>query len=359
VSSNQLDTDLNYTAQLFCPLPEHYPAPIFGRYLATGELQLLTHSPEKAEIAGWSCIGELIGPSVLKERHSQALIQFKAVSFYQELISRSNRLTEGKLESRHVGFVGTGASINLIKSCARIGITDFSFWDCDQVELANVGRTAYELADIGLSKTRAAHRHILNINPNAQVYEYHGDFLDIAPDILVDQMARCDVIVMGTDTQAVQLLGNQIGYQLKKPMLFPGFYQRAEGGEIVVVLPPGPCYRCQVKTRFEGTVTPPASVSADLHGESGLIFDCDHLDSIVGKLLISLLLKTDVPVFARFFEHLHSHSLIFLKHDPQFLLEGEDIFGSFFSNKDLAFAYESLWFDPSAWRVTDCEVCQI
>ena len=279
-----------------------------------------------------------------------------ATAYLEQLTSRTRGITRGHLQNRHVAFVGVGASLNLIKGCARTGVSRISLFDFDTVEVANLGRTAYEMRDVGRPKVEAARDHLLQVNPFCEVRAHHGDFMAIEDDELAALLEDVNVLVMGTDAQQVQLRGNRIGRELGKSMVFPGFYRRADGGEIVVVTPETPCYRCQVLSRFEAREQDPSG-NADLRAEAGLIFDCDHLDSIVGKIVVALLLKDDVEEFGEFCRHLATHSLIFSKHHPSFLLEGVDLFGDFYGQSPLAYAYQTLWLDPRSWRDPGCPIC--
>jgi molybdopterin/thiamine biosynthesis adenylyltransferase len=345
-------------------LPDAAPlVPVFGIVEFDGAkdtvVRGVTVDAERAQVAGLSRVGKILpGGTFLPEisGFSTPVEVESGEDSYSVLTSRTASLTKGLLRDLHIGFVGVGASVNLVKACARTGVGRFSLWDKDIVELPNVGRTAYDMRDVGLAKTAAARAHIWRINPHVMVSTFDGDFLLAPEDALLRQFSSCDIVVMGTDNQEVQLRGNRIGFIAKKKMLFPGFYERAGGGEIIVVIPPGPCYRCQARARFEGSdgaVRPPANLAA----ESGLIFDCDHLDSMVGKIAVALLLEKDVPMFAKLAGHVRKHSMILSKHDPDLVVEGADLFGEFFGRDGIAFTYETLWLDPSSWRDSGCAVC--
>ena len=194
---------------------------------------VLTLDSSKAVTAGWLKMGTLLSPQEFQFWHGLVYLGRKTrcvtnFDYYAELTARTASLTQRKLDSFHVGFVGAGASINLVKNCARTGVTEFTIWDCDAVELPNVGRTGYAASDVGSTKTKAAHRHLLNVNPNVVVHEHHEDFLAIPEEDLTAQFLPCDAIVMGTDSEDVQLRGNQVGYRLGKSMVFPGFYHRKD-----------------------------------------------------------------------------------------------------------------------------------
>ncbi len=347
---------------------------VYG-FACAGAAAVLTASAEKGAAAGWIKIGALCADGgfeaaagLLSENDGDKTIIEIENDYYGKLTSRTSSILNGLLKGKRVGFVGTGASINLIKSCARSGVDKFSLWDFDIVEEANIGRTAYELKDCGMSKTASARRHILEINPFCDVKIFDGDFMALAEDEIKNEFKECDVIVMGTDAQKVQLRGNEIGYALGKKMVFPGFYNKAAGGEIVVVTPGGPCYKCIVPSRFsEGENSTEAAengvdgenrkAAADLKGESGLIFDCDHLDSMVGKIVCALICEGDSPALRGLYEFVRTHGLILSKHASDFNIDGADYFRDCLGDNPLFYAYQTMWLDTAESRSEKCGVC--
>ena len=336
-------------------------AAVYGK-INPGSAAVLTICSKKAYAAGWKETGTLhsdgsfIPADILADGRLEIIIE---KDYYAKLTSRTSSILKGLLEGKRVGFVGVGASINLIKSCARSGVNKFSLWDFDIIEEANIGRTAYDLQDCGLSKTKAAYRHILNINPFCEVKVFNGDFMAIPVEDIIREFSECEVIVMGTDVQKVQVRGNDIGYKLGKKMIFPGFYNKAAGGEIVVVTPGNPCYKCIVPSRFEGAAGA-GSINGggtDLKGESGLIFDCDHLDSIVGKIVCALICENGSKSLSGLYEFVKSHGLILSKHSSDFNIDGEDYFRDCLGDNPLFYAYQTMWLDTSECSKESCGVC--
>ena len=312
-----------------------------------------------AELLGWHKIGDLVGEDKFTYAYRNFLcteiftVEFLD-DFYDELTSRTRSLTSGLLRDKHVGFIGCGTSLQLIEGCARCGVSNFSLWDFDTVELPNVGRTGYNLTDLGELKVRAAHRHILNINPEATVTEHQGDILELSAEEFKSQLKACDAVVVGTDNQNAQLQSNEIGYSLKKKMLFPGFYEQAAGGEIFVVTPETPCYRCQARSRFEESGE---TVDSDLPAETGLIFDCQHLDSLVGKLIVAMLLEDHLPFWREIYQHAIRNSFILVKNSPDFTLDGQDIFAELLGKGDFTSMFQTVCLNPESWRDEACPIC--
>lgn len=342
---------------------------VYGRKYGHA-IMVFTASAEKAEAAGWAEVGALTVAGEFMpfasgdpgEHDGGNGVEIKIeTDYYGKLTSRTSSILKGMLVGKRVGFVGVGASINLVKSCVRSGVEKFSLWDLDIVEEANLGRTAYELEDCGLPKTHAARRHILGINPFCDVKVFNGDFMARPAGEISKEFGECDVVVMGTDAQKVQLKGNEIGYALGKKMVFPGFYDKAAGGEIVVVTPGGPCYKCIVPSRFgaaQAVYAEKTAGAADLRGESGLIFDCDHLDSMVGKIVCALLCENGSNELRGLYEFVKTHGLILSKHASDFKIDGEDYFRDCLGDNPLFYAYQTMWLDTSESGIKGCEICK-
>ena len=62
-----------------------------------------------------------------------------------------------------------GLGGQLILAAARLGVRRFTLVDGDTVEAHNLNRQAFYFEDIGQPKAEALKRHILRINPEAEV----------------------------------------------------------------------------------------------------------------------------------------------------------------------------------------------
>ena len=139
-------------------------------------------------------------------------------------------------------------------------------------------------------------------------------------------------------------------------MLFPGFYEKAAGGEIFVVTPEPPCYRYKARRRFEDAGETVESTFV-LPAETGLIFDCQHLDSLVGKLVISMLLEGHLPFWREIYQHAIRNSFILVKNSPDFTLDGQDIFAELLGKGDFTSMFQTLCLNPESWRDENCLIC--
>ena len=361
------DDELGPICHSFLPTmsAEAYPLEVYGTRRCGPVFSCLTCDESKAAVAGWLRLGSLLSPTAFRADRTlpgggpagTESIPVKSHDVVTAMVSRTAPLVGADLSQKHVAFVGTGASVHLIESVVRTGVGKVTLWDRDVVDVANVGRTGFDLGDVGLSKVRAVHRRLLHINPAVDCAEIDGDFMAASGESIEDLFRAADIIVMGTDAQAVQRRGARIGYSTGRPVLLPGFYPRAEGGEVVVVVPPGPCYECQVPGRFDGSSVESGEGTHDLDAEPGLIFDCDHLDSVAGTIIIALLAGEESKHLLPYARQVARTGLILSKHHPEMLLAGDDLFAVTHGTGEVTFAYQTAWIDQSAARLQSCSIC--
>ena len=86
--------------------------------------------------------------------------------FAEAVNSRSRAPIYEKMKTAHVGIAGLGGlGSNIAVALARSGIGHLTLVDFDAVELSNINRQAYTLAQIGKPKTEALSEIIRSINP--------------------------------------------------------------------------------------------------------------------------------------------------------------------------------------------------
>lgn len=122
----------------------------------------------------------------------------------------------GEFTTRNIGFVTQEEQEKLRRSCvficgvggmggaclqslARAGVSNFIISDMDVFEVSNLNRQVFSsLSSVGVAKTEASRRAILDINPDAKIAVYNGDWLQKLPEIL----PQAHVIVNGMDDVA-------------------------------------------------------------------------------------------------------------------------------------------------------------
>jgi molybdopterin/thiamine biosynthesis adenylyltransferase len=100
---------------------------------------------------------------------------------YDEFTKRNSgyiqATTQDKIRNTRILFAGCGLGSGPVICAARTGFQHFVLIDGDTVDAHNLNRQFFDFEDVGMSKVEALKKHILRINPEAQV-EIHMAMLD-------------------------------------------------------------------------------------------------------------------------------------------------------------------------------------
>ena len=216
-----------------------------------------------------------------------------------------------ELESRRADLVPTGglrgksvvlAAAGSIGSCiavtlAQAGVGQFLVIDPDELDASNVSRHACDLSDVGRSKARAVSDLLSRRLVSAECLDQ--DLLDLPEDVLDRLVASADVVVATTDSQAAQFAMNESCVRSNTRGVFVAAYERACGGEVIVVQPgAGPCLFCTVGFRAqlgdgigvkERKQAYQDASANDLQAEPGLGADIAYLSSVAAAYVLALL----------------------------------------------------------------------
>jgi hypothetical protein len=243
---------------------------------------------------------------------------------------------------------------------ARSGVGAFTLIDPDVVEPANLGRSAYRVADIGLPKVRALADLILAVNPAARIDGYRALLDDLDVEDLAEAVERADLVVAATDSNEAQERLGHFAYRIGRPALFPGLYRGAAGGEVIVVVDGAPCWGCCTGgvrgATAAGGESPHRATdygTGRLIAEPGLLVDVHHVASAAAKLALGLLHDADDPAAAaRFTAGLLKTRQTYaaFANEPDFW-----IFPDVLRDVPAQYAFQSLWLSPTSRP--GCPVC--
>lgn len=255
--------------------------------------------------------------------------------------------------------VGTGASGAAIEAFFRLGMKRGHLFDLDIVEKKNLTSQNFTHTDVGLAKTEALKRRLLQCEfepgnpafPAAQIFTY-GDFLaiddeEISALIKAEQAAGQRVILlMASDFHPVQARGNRIALAHGLTVFWVGIYRNGAAGEIIfhdgatTSAPPDkdgamPCYRCITETRYNfWDKHHLADHQAGAHKKgagrsAGLPMAASFIDSILGHLIIGAIhAHIDDNPHARLYRRLVEQRRNFIQTqlNPDYRLGDEDLF---------------------------------
>ncbi len=168
---------------------------------------------------------------------------------HDELYSRSKGILEvDSLKNKKIVVVGLGSFGSLISiELAKAGIERFSLFDFDRVELHNLARHTSVLNDLGRQKTNVIRDAILGKNPFAKVDVFPVNILH-AKDIIESELIDTDLVICATDNNPSRYLLSELLVKHKKPCVFGRAVTRAEGGDVFIYRPEGPCYNCLIRS---------------------------------------------------------------------------------------------------------------
>ena len=190
----------------------------------------------------------------------------------EEYFARSGGILSKKLRDKCVAIFGCGSGGSyLAEQLVRSGIGKLILCDMDEVKAHNLCRSGFEIVHLGMPKVYALARKLRNINPAVELTLINQSLMDTPFHELKELIENSDIVVAGTDMPIANEKLNNFAYKLGKPAIFPGLYQRAAGGEIVLTIPgKTPCYDCSIGLWFllKGIPRPPETEDEQSNDDS-------------------------------------------------------------------------------------------
>ena len=174
--------------------------------------------------------------------HAVAFVPARA-----ELYSRNKGLLEkDALAGKRALVVGLGSfGSQICVELAKAGVGSFALCDFDRVELHNLSRHIGTTDDLGRLKTDVVHDAILGKNPYASVDRFPVD-INADLDFLAREVEKADVVICATDNNRSRFNLAQVLTEHPKTCIYGRAVTRAEGGDVFISRPGGPCYNCLV-----------------------------------------------------------------------------------------------------------------
>lgn len=269
--------------------------------------------------------------------------------------TRHAGLISEAFHARQVVLVGANGASPLALALGRLGPGALTVIDPELIEVENLARSSYGVADLGRPKAEVIAELVRRANPFVAASGVVADVTQLPPDA-VRAVAAADLLLDCTDSFTATAHINRLSLMFKKPAIFAGLFAGALGGHIVWQLPgQGACYRCLSAKRY-------AAAQADsdklaLTGASATIADIGFLDAIVLRLAVALLERDQPSPFGAFFRQLGNRQDVFVRTHPDFCFpDGTSLFDAVLADlpttpKDFAaelkaqafFACDSLW----------------
>jgi molybdopterin/thiamine biosynthesis adenylyltransferase len=383
----ELPIDWNYSTD---EPPEHQLGRLIDDALFREVTALQTVRPQDSIIYGPvdSKVAATSDQTLAVQQGWQPIYSQKRVSLdiTDKYFARSGGILSQKLSEKCVSVFGCGSGGSyLAEQLVRSGVGKLILCDMEIVEAENLCRSGYEIADLGVPKVEALARKLRNVNPSVQLRLYNRNLMDLPHEQLQEIIESSQVVIAGTDMPKAEERLNKYAYQLGIPAVFPGLYQHASGGEVVMTIPrKTPCFKCSLGHRWDlirafqpeteiadmtenlGRVESEVDYSTGtLKAEPALAGDIQHLDSITLKLVWGLLLQDipdEQPCETRDFirglspqssdNSFATKNFVITCHSPNFWF-----FPLVRDDPKQDYAYHSVWSETSEYRRLDCPVC--
>jgi adenylyltransferase/sulfurtransferase len=194
-----------------------------------------------------------------------------------------------------VGLGGLGSPVSMYLAASGVG--RLTLVDHDRVELTNLQRQiVHDTDSIGAEKTESAARRLRALNPEIAVEtiarKLEGD------DLLAAARAS-DIVVDGSDNFATRYAVNAACVKAGRPLV-SGAVVRFEG-QVTVIAPGGPCYRCLYPESDEpeepcatfGVLAPAAGVIGSVMAVETLKLVMGIGTSLAGRLMLYDALRSE------------------------------------------------------------------
>ena len=170
-----------------------------------------------------------------------------------ELYSRNKGILEiGILENKRVMIVGLGSFGSQIAiELAKAGVGEFALFDFDRVELHNLARHTAVTKDLGRLKTDVIEESIKGKNPYAKVHKFAININDDL-ELMEQEAGKADIVICATDNNESRFNLSVVLVHQQKIGIFGRAVTRAEGGDVFIYRPGGPCYCCLVGNQWFG-----------------------------------------------------------------------------------------------------------
>lgn len=232
---------------------------------------------------------------------------FLPICTKDDLFSRSGNglLEQDAIAGKQVLVVGLGSGgSDIALELAKTGV-NVSLIDYQRLETHNIVRHAGGIKDLGRLKTDVVKDLILEKNPYAQVDTFPVDINENL-SLLYDEVEKADLVIVATDGNESRVNAQKALVEKGKIGIFGRAITRAEGGDVFIYRPGGPCYCCAIgadafaaeeitdetSARRNGII--PAYMSADDARnmvQVGLSSDIRPINNMVTKLALFELTK--------------------------------------------------------------------
>lgn len=251
----------------------------------------------------------------------------------------------------HITMIGGG--YNLCNDFVRCGVGSVSMVDYDTVSASNVARQDFNSTDIARHKVEVAAERLVRTNPEVEVETHTLNYCTLSDEEHDRLFGHTSLFIFSTDFFPAQAKGNQVAIRLQVPALFIGLYKGGRAGEVIFWHPEvtPACYRCICGSRYQAFSQGQGNVSST----GGTIFDLRIVDAVAGHIGLGLLTPGADNRYGNLIKQLGNRNLLQMKNDPNYTLNGKDIFRQYLGDNPANFSFSTIALAME--RESDCPDC--
>ncbi|HEX3630161.1 MAG TPA: HesA/MoeB/ThiF family protein [Candidatus Dormibacteraeota bacterium] len=212
----------------------------------------------------------------------------------QRILAEIGEQGQRRLASASVAIVGVGglgspAALYL----ASAGVGRIALIDDQRIDRSNLNRQVlYGEADIGRPKVEVAAQRLRAIDSSIAIEPRQES---VSAGNVEALFAAYDLVLDGTDAFETKFLLNDAAVLAHKPLVHGAVLQW--GGQVLTVLPGGPCLRCLFREPPEPDAVQSCEQAGILGATAGIV------GSVQAEEAIKLLLGVGAPLSGRIYQH--------------------------------------------------------
>jgi len=256
-----------------------------------------------------------------------------------------------RMQQSHATVIG--GAYNFSNDLVRCGLGSISLVDFDTVSLSNIPRQDFATTDIARYKVEVAAERIKKTNPEVEVETHVLNYCALTEEEHDRLLGHTDLIVASTDFFPAQARVSRESTRLKIPALFIGLYSGGRAAEIIFWHPDLnlACYRCICTSRYQAFAQGQGNISST----GGIIHDLRIADAVSGQIALGLLTHGANNRMGKLIAQLGNRNLLQIKIDPEYTLNGKDIFRQYLGDHPANFSFNTIALPME--REPDCPDC--
>lgn len=266
------------------------------------------------------------------------------------------------MKSKHLVVFGCGGAQVFCVDMARCGASNYTLFDPDYYQDANISNQYAEISKLGRGKVEVTKEKIFDVNPSAKVKAIQRRFNDdISDDEFIDLVGK-DIlkqpenylIAAFTDDFYAQARAAALSVNLGTAFLAAQMYMNGDAAEVCFSYPgvTPSCPRCMMESRYQAYKR---GFNNNVTSSCSTIFSAQRVNALCGQVALMLLqYGSKNGRYGRILDRVADRNFIQVKITPFSNVIKNSIFDEAF-DKEFAFCDSTVWIpqEPN----NDCPLC--